>query len=41
MDLNLSHDSTVGLTYGGQFGDGALDQSVRGVRGIGFIDYSP
>jgi outer membrane autotransporter protein len=30
LDLHVTSQTTLGLSYGGQFGNGAIDQSVRG-----------
>ncbi len=30
FDLHVNGRTTIGLSYGGQFGSGAIDQSVRG-----------
>ncbi|MFZ2154972.1 MAG: autotransporter domain-containing protein [Bradyrhizobium sp.] len=36
LDLNLTRNATLGLTYGGQFGSGVTDQTVRGNFAVRF-----
>lgn len=36
LDVRLAPNASVGVSYGGQFGSGALDQSVRGSFSIRF-----
>ncbi len=36
VDVRLAPNASLGLSYGGQFGSGALDQSVRGSVSIKF-----
>jgi fibronectin-binding autotransporter adhesin len=36
FDLNLTPNMILGLTYGGQFGSGLTDQTVRGNFSIKF-----
>lgn len=36
LDLNLTPNATLGLAYGGQFGNGATDQMVRGNFNVKF-----
>jgi subtilase-type serine protease len=31
FDLHIAPKATLGVSYNGQFGDGAVDQSVRGI----------
>lgn len=31
FDLHIAPQTTLGISYNGQFGDGAVDQAVRGV----------
>jgi fibronectin-binding autotransporter adhesin len=36
LDLNLSPTATLGLSYGGQFGNDLSDQTIRGTFGVKF-----
>ncbi|MDH4986713.1 autotransporter-associated beta strand repeat-containing protein [Aminobacter anthyllidis] len=36
LDLTLTPDATLGVTYAGQFGSGAVDQSFRANLGVSF-----
>ena len=36
FDFRLAPNATLGISYGGQFGAGSLDQSVRGNLSIKF-----
>lgn len=36
LDVAISRSTTLGLSYGGQFGSGAMDQSVKGDLAVRF-----
>jgi uncharacterized protein with beta-barrel porin domain len=31
LDLHIAPQATLGVSYNGQFGDGSVDRSVRGI----------